>query len=258
MRNLLGFTIAFTFMSMALAMPAVAALSRAALDSAGVRLPPQARLDLSITAVDAFGKRRSLRTILAGKPAFLNFIDYTCNTLCGTDLMLLADGVRRAKLDPASFRIVIMGIDPKDSAASAIKMEKAEIPPALRASTVLLLPDSKTIARATAALGFHYVYDPAIDQFAHPAVVYVLGPDGAVRDVLSPLSLTAGDLRRALIGPPVRAPGLYDRLHALCYAYDPATGLYTLRIHNILRIAGIMTVLVLASAVGFLIRRRSA
>jgi protein SCO1/2 len=242
--------------SLSLCGAASAGLPRAVLDSLGVRPPPGARLDLGMTAPDAQGRVRSLRAILAGKPAFLNFVDYTCNTLCGTDLMLLTDGIRRAGLKPDDLRILAVGIDPKDNAVAAIKMEDAEIPADLRASTAFLLPNVAMVTQATRALGFHYAYDPAIDQFAHPAIVYALAPDGRVRGLLSPLSLTADDLRQDLAGPPPRPLGLYGRLHTLCYAYDPQTGKYSLRIAFILRLTGLLTLILMATGIAALIWRR--
>ncbi|HEX3755784.1 MAG TPA: hypothetical protein VHV26_12000 [Rhizomicrobium sp.] len=229
---------------------AEAGLSRAALDTVAARLPPGAHLDMGISARDTAGTSRSLRDIAGGRPVFLNFIDYTCNTLCGTDLMLLANGIQRAGLRPGDFRIIVLGIDPKDGPADALKMEDKEIPPSLRSVSTFLLPGKAVIAKATGALGFHYVYDPQIDQFAHPVVVYALAPDGAVRSVLSPLSLTIGDLRQAMRGP--APPSLYQRIHALCYSYDPVTGVYTPRISFLLKLAGFATALLLAAGVGFL------
>jgi protein SCO1/2 len=166
--------------------------------------------------------------------------------------MLLADGIHRAGLGPNDLRILVIGIDPKDKAADAIKMKDHEIPPELMAASTFLLPDKATVAQATKELGFHYVYDPQIDQFAHPAVVYALGPDGSVRAILSPLSLTAGDLRQALRSPEPLT--LYQRIHALCYGYDPVTGVYTARISFLLQIAAIVTVLAIAAALALLSR----
>jgi protein SCO1/2 len=116
------------------------------------------------------------------------------------------------------------------------------------------LPSAKVISTATAALGFHYVYDPAIDQFAHPAIVYVIGPDGALRSTLSPFALGTTDLRQAL-AKPAAAPGLFERVRLLCYAYDPATGIYSLRIVALLKIGCIMTVLLIMGAMLFLLYR---
>jgi protein SCO1/2 len=238
---------------LALPLGAQAGLSRVALDTVGVHLPSNAGLDMDISAPDTAGTVRSLRDIAGGRPVFFNFIDYTCNALCGTDLMLLANGLERAGLRPDQFRIIVLGIDPKDGAAAARRMEDKEIPPSLRSVTTFLLPGKAAIAKATAALGFHYVYDPQVDQFAHPAVVYALGPDGTVRAVLSPLALAAGDLRQALNGP--EPLSLYERIHALCYSYDPATGVYTPRISFLLKVGGLATTLALAAGIAFLSRR---
>lgn len=237
--------------------PASAGLSRSELASVSAALPPGAHLDPRISALDAKGRRRTLGELLAGHSIFFNFVDYTCNTLCGTDLELLAAGIARAHLDPSDYRIVVFGIDPRDSARDAIAMAHKEIPAALLPQTVLLLPDKAMVARTTKALGFHYVYDAGTDQFAHPAAVYVVGADGAIRGVLSPFALTATDMK-AVFEASTPAPTLYDRVRLLCYGYDPATGIYSLRIVSILRIACIVMVLLLGSAIFLLIRRGRA
>ncbi len=237
--------------------PAWAHLTRAQLSSVSAAPPAGAHLDPGLTALDAGGTKRSVGGILAGRTGFVSFVDYTCNTLCGTDLALLSQAIQNSRIPESQYRIVIIGIDPRDSTQAARAMERKEIPAALWPATVLLRPDSHTVQRATAALGFHYVYDPMGDQFAHPAVIYAVAPDGELRGVLSPLTLTPRSLRDALDAAP--ASGLFARVVHLCYAYDPATGLYTLRVERVLRIAAIATVLLLGSAVLLLLRnRRSA
>jgi protein SCO1/2 len=240
------------------AMPSAAwaGLSRVELQTVSVSPPPAAKLDLALSAPDASGASRSVAAILQGHPGFVNFADYTCHTLCGTDLMLLADGIRRAGLRPADFRIIVMGLDPKDHAQAALTMERKEIPPILRPVTAFLLPNQATIIRATKALGFHYVYDPDTDQFAHPAVVYAVAADGSLRGILSPLALTAGDLRQVLEKAQPQDLGLYQRIRSLCYGYDPATGRYTPRITFLLKAAAMATMLLLVAMLGFFSRRR--
>src|SRR5581483_6402859 len=85
-----------------------AGLSRAELQSVSIKPPANARLDLKLSAPDTSGTRRNIGTLLQGRPGFVNFVDYTCHTLCGTDLMLLADAIRRAGLRPNDFRIVVI------------------------------------------------------------------------------------------------------------------------------------------------------
>jgi protein SCO1/2 len=229
-----------------MATPAAAGLSRAVLETIQAKPPPGAHLDLALSAPDSTGRRRTIGQILGGRPAFVNFVDYTCNTLCGTDLMLLADGIRRAGLRPSDFRLIVIGIDPKDPAKSAMAMENSEIPARLQGASAFLLPDQQTVNRATMALGFHYAYDRQIDQFAHPAVVYAIDSRGNVRQLLSPLALTAADLRGVLRN--AAAPSLFQQIHSLCYGYDPATGTYNLRITLLLRFAAGFTLVLLAGS----------
>jgi protein SCO1/2 len=236
-----------------IAVPADASLSRADLSKVALSPSKNARLDLTLTAPDAEGRTRKLADVLAERPAFLTFVDYTCNTLCGTDIQLIAAAIGRAGLTPNSYRFVVIGIDPKDNALSAKNMFRREVPEALRTSTIFLLPDRNSLARATNALGFHYVYDASADQFAHPAAVYIIARGGAVRSVQSPFELNLADLSALLAAPPPSL-SIYNRVRLFCYAYNPATGIYSLRINRLLQAAGLLTVTVLGSAVYLLIR----
>jgi len=241
---------ACTALLLAFALPATATsrgLSAADLSAVSAAPPPAARLDLGLTVRDTDGRSRTIGEILDAKPAFLVFVDYTCTTLCGADLMLLANAIMRARLQPTSFRLLVMGIDPRDTEASARKMESSEIPAELLTAASFLLPDQATVDRVTSALGYRFAYDRDADQFAHPAAIYVIGVDGVVASVLSPFSLTVGDMREVLTAA---APaGLYQRIRLLCYAYDPATGAYALRIGLMLRIAAVATVLGLGGGI---------
>ncbi|HWC88710.1 MAG TPA: SCO family protein, partial [Pirellulales bacterium] len=236
--------------------PAEAGLPRSQLAAVAAEPPADARLDLSISAPDTDGRLRTIGGILAGRPGFLIFADYTCNTLCGTALELLAGSLAEAGIEPASYRIIVIGLDPKDSAQAADAMAERAIPAALRSAVVLLLPAQPTIDRATQALGFHYFYDSQNDQFAHPATVYLLAPNGAVRTMLSPFALTAVDIKQTLAaGMP--APSLYERVRLLCYGYDATSGVYTAGIGRLLRIFGAVAVGHLGSFVLRLVRIRN-
>ncbi|HEX3946024.1 MAG TPA: hypothetical protein VHW69_18265 [Rhizomicrobium sp.] len=245
--------VAAGLMLLVAASSAKAALSRAQFDSVSISPSAGARLDPALSAPDASGKWRTIGGVLAGRPAFVSFVDYTCNTLCGTDLELLSHAIQTNRLAPSQYRILVIGIDPKDRPKDARAMERKEIPAALWPAVTMLLPEADVVRRATAALGFHYVYDPAIDQFAHPAIVYMIGADGGLRTALSPFALSTTNLRQ-LLSAPARANNLYERVRLLCYAYDPATGIYSLRIVNLLKIACLLALLAVAGAV-MLLRR---
>lgn len=236
-----------------LSAPAQAGLSRADIARVGVSLPPAARIDPALAAPDAEGTRRRMGDILAGHPAFLIFVDYTCTTLCGTELALLANALQRARLGPSEMRILVLGIDPRDEASAARDMETKELPPLLRSAAAFLLPDKATVAATTEALGFRYVFDEESDQFAHPAAIYLLSPKGRVTGVLSPFDLLTQDLRSRLSDA---SPSLYERVRLLCYGLDPATGLYNARIATLLKSIALLTLLLLGAAILLFARGR--
>jgi protein SCO1/2 len=241
--------------------PASARLSTDALDAIGVSPPPDARVPMSAALTDQDGVSHVLGKVLGGRPSVLIFADFTCRTLCGPILAFAADGLAKTGLKPGQdFGLVVVGLDPKDSAADARAMQRNEIGDgALATASVLLRADEKTVKAITAAVGYRYAYDPAIDQFAHPADVFVLTADGHVARTLSGLGLDAADLRLALVEAGEGRIGTFaDRVHLLCYGFDPAKGIYTLTIQRWLAVAAALTLLALAAGIGFMLLRRPA
>jgi protein SCO1/2 len=108
-----------------------------------------------------------------------------------------------------------------------------------------LTGEPPSIKALTEAVGFHYVYDERLNQFAHPAGIMVTTPEGRVSKYLYGLDYAPRDIRMALIeaadhkiGSPV------DRLLLYCYHYDPTTGKYGLAVLTIIRAGGILTLAV--------------
>lgn len=214
-----------------------------------------ARLPLTEAFVDDSGRPYTLGEALGGRPAVVVFADYTCTTLCGPILAFAAAGLKETGLEPGrDFRLVVIGIDPKDTAAAAQSMKASHVQDAAIArATLMLMGTAADIDAATRAAGYHYVYDRGADQFAHPAVAYVVTAKGRIVRALSPLGLDAHDLRLALVDAGQgRIGNIADRIRLLCYCFDPATGVYSAAISRIMLSAGIFTVLALAGGVGVL------
>jgi protein SCO1 len=246
---------AFAFALGLLSSAADAALPKADLDRAQAAPPVHARFPLSLSALDLAGARRTMQEILAGRPAFLLFADYTCRTLCGPALVLLAAALADSNVGPDSYRLVVIGLDPKDTPDDARRMLAAQVPEVLRGQTVVLRPDERTLSAAAASLGFRYVYDESIDQFAHPEVVYALGSDGSVRRLLSPFDLTTSDLREALFAPEPDAT-VGHGVWTICYRLVPLLGAYSGPVLLALKVGSCLTVVIFLGAV-LLMRRRT-
>lgn len=213
--------------------------------------PADAGLPLQLTFRDDRGQAATIAAAIAGLPAVVIFADYTCRTLCGPILEFTATGLARSGLTPGvDYRLVVIGINPHDGFESARAMRAAHIDAAspINRGAVFLSGDEASIEASTTAIGLHYAYDAAHDQYAHPAAAYIVDASGRVRRLLSPLGLDGADLRLALVDAADGAiGGLADQIHLLCYGYDPVKGIYTERITTLLGYAAGATLLIMAA-----------
>ncbi|MCR4375018.1 MAG: SCO family protein, partial [Acidobacteria bacterium] len=98
------------------------------------------------------------------------------------------------------------------------------------------------IDRLADAVGFRYAYDETIDQYAHPAAVTVLTPQGHVSKYLYGVEFAPMDFRFAVVSAGDGKIGtLTDQALLYCFHYDPSTGKYSLAIMTIVRLAGVLT-----------------
>jgi protein SCO1/2 len=224
------------------------------LEQVAVAPQPGAQLPLGTRWHDEAGQPVKLGRVLADKPALLIFADYTCKTLCGPILALAADALAESQLAPEDYRLVVAGIDPKDGAAEAAAVKRNQIGDSgVASATTMLTADEPTIRRLADAAGYVFQYDAAHDQFAHPAAVLVLTPDGRIARVLSGLGIDAGDIRLALVDASQGSIGSFrDQVRLLCYGFDPLTGGYSLSVYRSLSVAAAMTTITLAAALAWM------
>ncbi len=227
--------------------------------------PADARLPLQLTFQDDRGQAATVASAIAGHPAVVIFADYTCRTLCGPILEFTAAGLAQTGLKPgADYRLVVIGINPRDGFESAQAMRAVHIDVAnpINSGAVFLSGDEASIQAATTAVGLRYAYDAEHDQYAHPAAAYIVDGTGRVRRLLSPLGLDGADLRLALVDAAGGTiGGLADQIHLLCYGYDPVKGIYTERITMLLGYAAGATLVLMGTGVFAMImreRRRTA
>ena len=234
-----------------------AGLTRNDIASVSFAPPENARVPLDLVFRDQAGRRLSLGDALVGRPALLVPVDFTCRTVCGPSLTIATAALRETDLKAgADYRVLVVGIDPKDSAEDARSLTQDRMGRGAIGDTAAILQgDAGTIARLLHSIGYRAIYDAEHDQYAHPAGVAVLTADGRVTRVLSSLALNPQDLRLAMLeAGEGRTGSLVARLSALCYGYDSVHGVYTLAVNRILAMAGAVTVALLGLGLLFLHR----
>src|SRR5262249_11009192 len=156
----------------------------------------------------------------------------------------LAGTLRVLSLEPArDFDVVTVSFDPRETPALAAAKKAAALERYPRAGAGtgwhFLTGEQSSIDRLTGAVGFRYVWDRALSQFAHPTGVIVLTPDGRIARYLFGLEYGPRDLRLALVDASAGKVGTpIDQVLLYCYHYDPQIGRYGLVVMRAVRIAG--------------------
>ena len=200
------------------------------------------------------------------KPVVLSLVYYECPMLCTQVLNGMVSAFKVLSFKAGDeFDVVTVSFDPRETPALATAKKKTYVgylPEAKRAPAEngwhFLTGDSESIKRFTEAVGFHYHFDEATNQFAHASAIMIATPEGKLARYFYGIEYSPKDLRLGLveasqnkIGSPV------DQLLLYCYHYDPATGKYGAVVMNMVRLGGIATLIVMVAAF-FVMRRRSA
>lgn len=224
-------------------------------------LPPELRgvgvdehlngpLDLGLTFTAENGYPAPLKSFFhQGKPVILNFVYYSCPMLCTMILNGQTEALRALPWTPGNeFEVVTISIDPKDTFDLAQKKRASYVESYGRAAPGwhFLTDDHGNVQKLADEVGFHYRYVEAQGQYAHPAVILVLTPEGKISRYLYGIKFNPRDLRLALTEAAQEKFGLSDRILLYCFHYDPQAHGYVLFAANLMRAGGALTVALLA------------
>jgi protein SCO1/2 len=223
------------------------------------RLGEQVPLDIVLR--DETGAPVRLADAVAGRPAVLSLVYYECPMLCTLTLNGLVSALTALPYEPGrEFSLITVSFDERERPEQAQKRKQAYLSrykrPGADRSWHFLTGDRAQLQRLTQAVGFRYAWDERTRQFAHPAGVVVLTPDGRIARYLYGVEYAPKDLRLGIveasegrIGSPV------ERLLLYCYQYDPAQGRYGAAVLRIVRAAGVVTLLAVVGFVTLALRR---
>jgi protein SCO1/2 len=215
-------------------------------------------LDLTFTGDD--GRQVKLAEFFnAGQPVIMVLGYYTCPMLCNLVFNGLRDAMNEMSFMPGKdFRVVTISIDPRETDVIAAAKKKNYLSglnkPGITGDAWAFLTGEEDRSRALAnALGFEYYYDEREDQYAHPAVIFVLTGDGTISRYFYGISFKERDLRFALMDASEGKVGsALDRVILYCYHYDPKEGNYSLFAGNLMRLGGAVTLFFLIVILGIL------
>ena len=223
------------------------------------RLNEQAPLDLPFR--DEAGRTVSLRDYVGSKPVILVPIYYSCTTLCPILLDGLARGLRPVSFSAGKdFEVIVVSINPRETSSQAAAKKEHVLNryagPGTAEGWHFLIGADPSIQPLMKAIGFRYAYDARTDQYAHAAGIVILTPQGKTARYFYGIDYPPRDLRLGLIeaaGGRIGTP--IDQVLLMCYHYDPLTGKYGLIVMNMVRLAGLTTLLALGAFIFVMVRR---
>ncbi len=222
------------------------------------------QIPLELTFRDEAGKTVKLGDYFGKRPVILVMAYYECPMLCTVVLNELTRVMNAMDLRIGKdFEVVTVSISPTETPELAAKKKanyvKSYNYEGAEQGWHFLVGDEPNIKKLADIVGFKYVYDPKTKQYAHSAGIMIATPDGKLSRYLMGVEFSSRDLKFALaessqgkIGNPVLSAVLY------CFQYDPSTGRYGLVVLRVIQLAGIITILSLATLIGgaLLLERR--
>ena len=227
----------------------------------GIDQKLSAPLPLDLFFQDETGQTVQLQQYFGAKPVILSFVYYECPMLCTQVLNGLVESLRTLSFDVGKeIDVITVSFDPSETPKLAMEKKTNYLKQYERAGTEqgwhFLTGDTAAIRQLTSAVGFRYKYDSVTDQFAHASGIMVITPEGKVARYFYGIEYPARDLRLALVEASENKIGsLVDQVLLYCFHYDPSIGKYGLVIMNVLRLAGVATVIALGTFMIVMFRR---
>jgi protein SCO1/2 len=222
---------------------------------------PGTQVPADLTFKDELGAPVRLADYFGQRPVVLTLNYFTCPNLCPLTVQDLASALGDVPFALGEqYTVLTVSIDPTDTPVLAQQKKREYLRPyphpGVENGWHFLTGDQEAISRLTDAVGFRYAFDADQHEYAHPAGLVVLTPDGTVARYLYGLDFEPIDLRLALVDASQRQIATaIDRVLLLCYHSDPENGRYSSLVLAAVRAGGVATLAGLGLLLGVLWRR---
>jgi len=216
----------------------------------------EAQLPLDAVFTDQDGQEVTLGQYFGGsRPILLNLLFFDCQTICED----VTAGLREtlANIDWTlgdEYNVVTLSFDPKDETDFATLARDTSLERYGRDFAAGAWPhltgEEAQIQRVTNVLGFQYEWNEEIGQYAHPAVIYILTPDGRLSRYYQGFGYASDDIKYSLMAAGEGTIGsIWDHLSFFCLAWDPQIGQWIPAAWRVMQIGGGLTLLALGLVV---------
>jgi protein SCO1/2 len=211
-------------------------------------------VDLSLEFTNEKGYQQPLSDFFKqGRPVLLNLVYYNCPMLCNLLLNGQVEALKKVPWTPGEkYEVVTISINPEETFNLAQDKKQAYLAgfdnrAAFAAHWHFLADYAGNSQKLANQVGFHYRWDPRIQNFAHTAAIMFLSPTGKICRYLYGIKFKPLDMRLAFTEASQNKFSFsVDRLLLFCYHYDPKANSYAAFAVNFMRAGGVLIVLLLS------------
>ncbi len=220
------------------------------------------RVPMNLVFTEADSRPLPMAEVLSGGlPVVLALVYYDCPIVCPVVLQKLLGSFNELDYTMGQeYNVLVVSFDATETPTHALgaKTQYTALYNRRTAETdaawSFCVADQDTIDQLTGAVGFKTNKLPD-GEFAHPVGITVLSPEGEVAAYFHGFDYPPRDMKLAMLdasnGGVARSFG--DRLLHFCYRYDPDAGSYSMHAMNVMRLAGVLTVIGLIALIGGLL-----
>ena len=196
---------------------------------------------------------------LIDKPTVLSFVYFNCPGVCNPLQESISRVVEKTNMELGKdYQILTISFDVSDTPAKAQKKKNNFIQNIVKekaAHWMYLTGEKESIDAITEAVGFKYKATGL--DFAHPAGIILISPEGKITRYLYGLDFLPFDLKMAIIeAQQGLAKPTINKVLQYCFNYDPKGQSYTL---SVTRVAGtIIMFIAVIIFLGLILSRRKS
>ncbi|KLU04347.1 SCO1/SenC family protein [Rhodopirellula islandica] len=207
--------------------------------------------------IDSKGRQFTLSHYLDGERSLILTLNYSnCPMLCNVQLNQLAqslDQMDDLKIGE-DFQLLSVSIDPTETDQRLRDTKKRyveQVPSHEKAEEgwSFTRTTKANVERLAKEVGFSYKYNPRTKEYAHPAMLAFVSPDGVITRYSLGVAFPPDQMKLALVeAGQGNVGGIVDQFVLWCYSYDPNENSYVPQAWKLMRLGGGMTITLLGLA----------
>ncbi len=220
----------------------------------GIENSINSKIDKDIIFSDEFDNEINLLDLINNQPTIINFVYLNCPLLCHLLLDGLVDVSNRSSYEIGKdYQIISISIDPKETNKNLSDYKKKYLNIVQKNNGWLFLKGKKdAIDAITKQFGYKYKYIKRTKDYSHPSALFFYNDQ--LNNYIEGVTFDNEVFDYSIISTK-KITSIKEKIITYCYYFDPDNQTYSIYIFKIVRIACLLTVIILSIIILNLLRK---